>query len=72
MDGEQSPAVRIQKELLEEAVRPKASDIHMEPSEKKSKSATGSTAGLETGRGFPDRSWISGLPLQNQLQFGYQ
>lgn len=31
MDGEQSPAVRIQKELLEEAIRLKASDIHVEP-----------------------------------------
>lgn len=35
MDREQSPAVRIQKELLEEAIRLKASDIHMEPFEKK-------------------------------------
>lgn len=34
-DGEQSPAVKIQKELLEEAIRLKASDIHMEPLEKK-------------------------------------
>jgi type IV pilus assembly protein PilB len=35
VEEEQSPAVRIQKELLEEAIRLKASDIHIEPSEKK-------------------------------------
>ena len=33
-DGEQSPAVKIQKALLEESIRLKASDIHIEPSEK--------------------------------------
>ncbi|MBI5601822.1 MAG: Flp pilus assembly complex ATPase component TadA, partial [Deltaproteobacteria bacterium] len=31
---EQSPAVKIQKALLEESIRLKASDIHIEPSEK--------------------------------------
>jgi len=33
-ESEQAPAVRIQKELLEEAIRLKASDIHIEPSKK--------------------------------------
>ncbi len=33
-ESEQSPAVRIQKEILEEAIRLKASDIHFEPTEK--------------------------------------
>jgi len=33
-ESEQAPAVRMQKELLEEAIRLKASDIHIEPSEK--------------------------------------
>jgi type IV pilus assembly protein PilB len=32
--SEQAPAVRMQKELLEEAIRLKASDIHVEPTEK--------------------------------------
>ena len=33
-ESEQSPAVRMQKEILEEAIRLKASDIHFEPTEK--------------------------------------
>ena len=33
-ESEQAPAVRIQKELLEEALRLKASDIHVEPMER--------------------------------------
>lgn len=33
-ESEQSPAVRMQKELLEEAIRLKASDIHVEPMER--------------------------------------
>jgi type IV pilus assembly protein PilB len=33
-ESEQSPAVRMQKELLEEAIRLKASDIHIEPMER--------------------------------------
>jgi type II secretory ATPase GspE/PulE/Tfp pilus assembly ATPase PilB-like protein len=33
-ESEQAPAVRMQKELLEEALRLKASDIHVEPFEK--------------------------------------
>jgi type II secretory ATPase GspE/PulE/Tfp pilus assembly ATPase PilB-like protein len=34
LESEQAPAVRMQKELLEEALRLKASDIHVEPAEK--------------------------------------
>ncbi|MCJ7833368.1 MAG: Flp pilus assembly complex ATPase component TadA [Deltaproteobacteria bacterium] len=33
-ESEQAPAVRMQRELLEEAIRLRASDIHIEPSEK--------------------------------------
>lgn len=33
-ESEQAPAVKMQKEILEEAIRLRASDIHVEPSEK--------------------------------------
>jgi type IV pilus assembly protein PilB len=59
-DSEPSPAVSIQKELLEEAIRLKASDIHIEPYEKSVQIRYRTDGWLRKGPTFP-RSVLESL-----------